>query len=473
MTERRREGPGDGDALPALDEAPPASEQILVRFHGDGAGAGPFTWAQQQLWQRMQKSGTWLPIGTLLPLPAGTTLDDAVADLQFVMDSYPSMRTLVRIGPNGPEQVVHASGEIALEIVDAPDDADPAEVARLTRRRIWNGDHDIINTWPLRMVVIRHRGVLTHRVWVMCHLVTDGGGARVIVQEMAARDISGSRTAYSALELAKWQRSPTGVRQSAAALRYWEKMLTRIPARRLPERTGVARPYFWQGKAASPALELAIRAIAARTRTEAASVLLAVFAISLVRITGVNPVVVQVVVGNRFRPGLARTITPLIQNGLFVLDVADATVDETVARARRQAMVAYKNAYYDPVGFEEVIERVNRERGEPVDVRVFVNDRRLKPRDNTRPPPTAEQVRAAVGHDSFEWTHQQDAVPFDKLYLNIDDEPDTMAMTVVSDVRHLSGDEIESCIRGMEEVAVAAALDPTARTSRPVAGGRR
>jgi hypothetical protein len=406
-------------------------------------------------------------------LPAGTTIDDAVADLRFVMESYPGMRTLVRVDADGPRQVVHSSGEIALEIVDAPDDADPAEVARLTRRRIWNGYHDVVNQWPLRMALIRHRGMLTHRVWVMCHLVTDGGGARVIVQELAARDTSGSRTAHSPLELAAWQRSPAGLRQSAAALRYWEKVIGRIPAQRLPERAGVARPHFWQGKAASPALDLAIRSISARTRTEAASVLLAIFAISLVRITGNDPVVAQVVVSNRFRPGLSRTITPVIQNGLFVLDVTDTTVDHTVARARRQAMIAYKNAYYDPERWEEVIERVNRERDERVDLGVFFNDRRLKPRDDTGPPPTPERIRTAVGQATFEWTHQQDEVQFDNLYINIDDEPDTLAMTVVADVRHLSGDEIEACIRVMEEVAVSAALDPTARTLTPVAGGVR
>jgi hypothetical protein len=463
MVDRRTEETRD-------DEAPP-SHRVLVPFDGDGdgVGAGPLTWAQQQLWQIMQAKHTWLPIGTLLPLPAGTTIDDAVADLRFVMESYPSMRTRVRLDADGPKQVVSAAGEIALEVVDVPDGADPAEVARQTRRRIWNGPHDVFHEWPLRMAVIRHRGVLTHRVWVMCHLVTDGGGARVIVQEMATRDPSGSRAAHSPLALARRQRSPAGDRQSASALRYWEKALRQIPAR-LPGRQEAAQPYFWQGSAGSPALDLAVRAIADRTRTEEPSVLLAIFALSLVRITGVNPVVTQVVVGNRFRPGLARTVSPIIQNGLFVLTVPDATVDETVAAARRQAMVAYKNAYYDPIRWQELVDRITRDRGEEVDIGVFVNDRRLKPRNRHRPVPTPEQIRAAAGQSSFRWTHKQDEIQFDKLYLNIDDEPDTMAMTVLCDTRYLSPDEVEACVRGMEDVAVAAALDPTVRTPHPAAG---
>jgi hypothetical protein len=37
-------------------------------------------------------------------------------------------------------------------------------------------------------------------------------------------------------------------------------------------------------------------------------------------------------------------------------------------------------------------------------------------------------------------------------------------MAVLTDFHHVAKDDVESCLRGMEEVAVAAALDPTTRT---------
>jgi hypothetical protein len=455
---------------PALAPDQPAGQTLSVRFQGTGTGTAPLSWGQRELWHVMEQKRVWLPIGTALPLPAGTTVAQAVADLRFVMGRYPSLRTRLRFDPDGPKQVVSGSGEIPLEIVDAPDDADPAEVAEQVRKRYWNRDYDFVSEWPLRMAVIRHRGALTHRVWVMCHLVTDGSGSRVILQEMADRDSFDQRPTRSALEQARWQASPAGKRQCEAALRHWEKVLRRVPARRYPARTATPYPRYWQAKSHSPATDLAARVISARTGVEVASVLLAVFAVALARVTGINPVVVVLVVNNRFRPGLARTVSPIIHPGLCVLDLPDGTVDQAVAHTRRRAITAYKYAYYDPPLREEMLERVNRERGEEVDLECTFNDRRLKPRDQSGPLPTAEQIRAAVARGSFEWTHQQDERAFDKLYVNVDDEPDTVQLTVVTDTHHLDPAAVKRCVRGMEEVAVAAALDPATVTSVPASG---
>jgi len=470
MVDRDQRVFASGEVATSDDAGPgalaPCGESIPVRFDGPETGTAPLSWGQRELWHIMESKHIWLPIGAAPPLPPGTTVADALADLAFVMGRYPSMRTRLRLDPEGPKQVVVASGEISLEIVDAPADADPAEVAEQVRKRYFNGNHDFVTDWPLRMAVIRHRGALTHRVWVMCHLVTDGAGSRVILADLAGRDGAGP-TGASALEQARWQVSPAGQRQSAAALRHWERVLRRASTHRFPERSATPYPRYWQARSGSPATHLAARVIAARTGVEVASVLLALFAVALARVTRINPVVVVLVVNNRFRPGLARTVSPLIHPGLCVLDLPDATVDEAVAHARRRAMVAYKYAYYDPPQREELIDRINRERGEEIDLECSFNDRRLRPRDESAPLPTSEQIRAAVAERSFEWTHQQDERAFDHLYVNVDDEPDTVQLTLVCDVHHVAPEDVEAWVRGMEEVAVAAALDPATRTLVP------
>ena len=280
-------------------------ENVPVRFSGGGTGEAPLSWGQQALWQVMRDKQTWLPIGAWLPLPPGTTVADAAADLRFVMSQYPSLRTRLRFDPDGPKQVVSGSGEIPLEIVDAPDGADPAEVAERVRQHYFDRAYDFATEWPLRMAVIRHRGALTHRVWVMCHLVTDGTGALVILDDLAHRDHADSDAvaARPPLEQARWQRSPAGRRQNDAALRYWENMLRTVSVRRFPEGAGTDRPRYWQAQLDSPAMDLALRAVAARTGAEVSSVLLTAFAVALVRVTGVNPVVTVLLVNNRFRPG--------------------------------------------------------------------------------------------------------------------------------------------------------------------------
>jgi hypothetical protein len=420
----------------------------------------------------MREHDSWLPIGGVLRFPPGTTVDDATADLRYVMSRYPSMRTRLRFDPDGVRQVVSDSGEIALEIVDAADDADPARVAIDVWLRYWDTGYDFESEWPVRMAVVRHRGALSRRVWMMCHLVTDGGGGRVVIEELADRDRAGPTT-MPPLEQARWQLSPAGQRQSRMALRHWENALRSAPARRFRPPTERPHPRYWQAKLDSLATHLAVRALSARTGVESPSVLMAIFAVALAGVTGINPVVTQVTVNNRFRPGLGRTVSPIAQNGLCVIDVAGATVDEVVTSARRRAIAAYKNAYYDPDQRDGLVARVNQERAEEVDLNCLFNDRRLKPRTEGGPPPAAGEIRAALADSSFEWTHKQDRVRFDGLIVNIEDVPDTTQITMPFDTHQVIPSDVEACLRRMEEVAVAAALDPATPTGLRAAGDGR
>jgi hypothetical protein len=478
MVDQDARGVADQTPRSMADQAVPAAgagptERVPVRFEGDGAGAGELTWGQRELWEQMRQRQTWMPVGGVLRLPPGTTVADVAADLRFVMSRYPSMRTRLRFDPDGPRQVVAAAGELELEVVDAADGADPARVAIDVWLRYWQRDYDFTTEWPVRMAVVRHRGVPDRRVWMMCHLVTDGIGGRVILQELADRDRSAAGTAMPPLAQARWQGSPAGQRQCQAALRHWEKVLRAAPAQRFPPPDGRPPARYWQARLDSPAMHLAVRAISERTGVESASVLLAVFAVAQARVTGRPPVVTQVVASNRFRPGLARTVSPIAQNGLCAIEVPDTTVDDVVTRTRRRAMVAYKHAYYDPTRRDALIARVSRERGKAIDLDCVFNDRRLKPRELAGgPPATPERIRAALPDSRFEWTHQQDQVQFDGLSVNIEDVSEPVQITMPFDTHRIAPSDVEACLRGMEEVAVAAGCDPAARTRLPPGTGR-
>jgi hypothetical protein len=447
----------------------PQGERIPVRFEGPGAGTGELSWGQREIWQAIQRKDWWLPIGTVLPLPADTTVDSAVADLRFVMTGYPSMRTRLRFADGGPAQVAAGSGETWLEVVDTAGE-DPAEVARRVWRRYLRLDYDFARDWPLRMAVIRHRDVLSYRVWMMCHLVTDGGGGRVVLDELPAHDLSGSRAAMPPLAQARWQRSPAGQRVSTLALAYWKRSLDRLPVRGSRRGAGVS-PRYWEGRIESPATHLAAQAIAARTGTGLSSVLLAAFAVARARVTGVNPVAVQVTVGNRFRPGLARSVSPLMQNGLCVIEVPDGNLDEAVKYTQQRVMAAYKHAYYDPQQREELLATLTEQRGEP-DIGCHFNDRRLKTRDETGPAPTPERIRAAVREGTFAWRSKQDDPVLDQLYFNVEDVPDRTMVTVTLDAQYEPPETAAECLHEMEAVAVAAALDPAAPIRVPPARHR-
>jgi len=451
-------------------------ELVPVAFRGDGEGVEELSWGQWELWEGLDRLGTWMPIGMVRPLSPDTTVDDVAGQLRFMMSRYQTMRTRLRFDPDGPKQVVHGAGETKLEVVDTEEGEEPAKAAERTRQRLVETPYDFADHWPVRMAAIRHRGLLTHVVLVVCHLVTDARGASVLLSDLAARDpVTGEvphpPAAAQPLAQARWQRSPAGQRQSRMALRYWEELLRTIPARRFPGTGSPRRPRYWQAGFDSPAALLAIHAISARTGSGTAPILLTTFCVALARCTGINPVATRVIVDNRFRPGFADVVCPLAQAGLLVVDVAGATFDTALDRTRRRSMAGYKYAYFDASQVYQLIEQVSRDRGEKLHLGCFFNDRRGQPATEPVPTaPTRQEVEAARSRTAIRWERQQDE-PFEELFLHVNAARDTLDLTAQFDTRYLSPAEVEALLREMEAMAVAAAFDPAVPTGVPRSAG--
>ncbi|GAB3847145.1 hypothetical protein [Dactylosporangium cerinum] len=95
---------------------------MRVTFEGSGAGSGPLSWGQLDIWLKMTAVGHAMAMGGVRPLPPGTTLDDVAGELRFLMSRYECLRTrLVPDGDGPPRQVVHGSGSIELEVLDHVD----------------------------------------------------------------------------------------------------------------------------------------------------------------------------------------------------------------------------------------------------------------------------------------------------------------------------------------------------------------
>jgi hypothetical protein len=445
-----------------------STESILVPFRGAGAGTDELSWGQWQNWPDMQNYPSVFNMGGAVPCPPDTTIAQFVDIVRFMMDRHPALRTRLRFDADGvPHQVVSESGQLPLEIVEVPADGDADEVAERVRARYQNTEFDFEYEWPVRMAVIRQNGSSTHSVVVYSHLVVDAHGI-----ELLASAILGGLVEIDAgpvtdpLAQARAQRSRSGQRASATALRSWERLLRTAPADRFGGCGEPARPRYWQGGYRSPAGYLALHAIAARDQTDTAPVLLAAIATSLARLTG-NPLTVwQLVVSNRFRPGLAGTISPVSQSGLCMVDLTDTTFPDAVTRARGAIITAGMNGYYDPAQRDELLARINRERGQEIDISCAVNDRRRPNLD--RPlehPPTAAEITAAVDAGELRWDFTTDR-PSHHFYVHINNMPDTLDYTICADTHHLSVDEIVECLRGVETVLVEAALDPATPTIR-------
>jgi hypothetical protein len=363
-----------------------------------------------------------------------------------------------------------------MDVVDAAAD-DPAQVAEGVRARFEATNFDYENEYPVRLAVIVRDGVPTHDVATLCHLVTDGLGALLLLDEIAARDpvtgqAAGPVGAIDPLELARAQNRPVMRRQSDAAVRYWEGIMREIPLQRFGDSPEPRSPRCWNATLNSPATHQAVGLIASRHNLDFAQVLMAVVAIALARTTRNSPAVLQVLVHNRFRPGLADVVGQVAMWGLCEVDVADTTLEDAFARCWRSAIRMYKHSYYDPRQLAEMMARVGRERGAEVDLSCFYNDRRmLGQQDATGPAPSAESIRAALSRSALRWGQASDWGTENKLLIHVNPVPDTVEIEAHADTHFVSVAQVEALLRAVEQVAVQAALDlraPTGVTAAPL-----
>lgn len=449
-----------------------ATERVPVSFSGEGAGRGELSWGQRAIWLTMLRQG-WLYFGGVMPLPPGKTVRQVADDLGVMMGHYPSMRTRLRFDEAGrPSQELFASGQIALEVYDADADsgldegggdghsdansARAEELAALVEARYRTMPRDFVGEWPQRVAVVRSRGELTHLIAVTCHLVTDGFGVEVMNRQLAA-GLTGTATGMQPLEQTVWQGSVAGQRQSDASLRYWERMLLSAPSLPMPTSPDPREPRRWAGRLRSPALRAAVPMIAERTSTNGSSVLMALYAVALGKVTGVSPVVVWPLVSNRFRPGLAEVVCNLVQFGICVVEVEGVPFDEVAVRTWRAAISAYKYAYYDAAKHDAMIRRVAPQYGPATGIAYFFNDRRTQGgRAVAEAAMTSRQLSEAGERGTFEWIERMDN-PFERILLNVEDDPEAVVLSIFADTHFFSPAQIEELMRQMEAVAISAA----------------
>ena len=458
-------------------------DRVLVPFEGAGAGEGELAFGQLGLWQSIVSSGNSKTVAYVAQADPGTTVD-AVADmLGFMVGRHQSLRTHLLLRESGPpRQRVSTSGEIPLVVVAAGSD-DPAEVAEALSVHWQVVPFAYATEWPVRMGAVTAGGgdtpTVTHVVTVILHTSIDAFGLSALVADIGARDPetgapAGPVTAVPPLGQAAREATPAGRRQNERSLRHLERVLRTAPARLFGEPRYGGEARYEMLRYRSRAISLAIHAVAARERVDDSPALLAAFAVGAARVTGVNPMVTIMLVSNRFRPGYADSVSALIKVSPFVLDVAGSTVGETVRRTAGKALNAYKNAYYDAYEQEAEVQRIERERGEELDLSCYYNDRRQRDRTHAgvAPVPPPEDIRAALADSELSWK-QEVGVPKAKLYLSLDDPPGAVDLVLSSDGRYFSRDDMAALARTIEEVAVQMAIEPETPTGigRPVTAG--
>ncbi len=441
-------------------------QRLLVPFAGDGSGLEELTWGQWYVWGLMADFGSMQMVGGAMRLEKGTTVDHIVHLLSFIVSRHQSLRTRIRVQPDGtPMQLVADAGEVELEIIDTPLDEDPAEVAEAVRLRYKETPFDIAEDWPVRMAVIRKDGVPDHFVAIYSHMAIDGYGFEALIRDLANLDRSTGEhlapvSGTQPMELARQQRTPASRRLNDNSIQYWERVLRGSPVNPFNGPYPGQEPRWWECTYVTHAAYIATNAISARTRLHTGPVLLAAYAVAVARVTGINPVLVRIVVSNRFRPGFADSVSGLGEPSLCLIDARDCTFDEAVPRAWHSQLNAAKNGYYDPRDMWALRDRIEKERGSEIDFGWYFNDgRRGTAQPMAETTPTEEQMWDALALSRLSWAVKSNSPDF-KAYLDINREPDAISYNFLADTRIVSLHEQIAIVRAVEEILMAAAFDP-------------
>jgi hypothetical protein len=450
-------------------------ELVLVPFAGDGAGSAPLTWGQKAILQDMRETGWSHNSSGAHELSSGTA-EEIAQLLSGAVSRQPALRFRLGTGPDGkPCQQIAGSGELPLRVMTVPDELDPDDVAKYTNE-IWFSwlmkPFDLYAEWPLRVAVVQHRGVARYWVLTFNHLVTDGISGLLLMADLGfdypVPTSRGNERPVGLLELGRKEQTPQLRQTSDRAMRYWADHLRDIPPLTFglpthPE--GREGKRYWHATFGSPAAFLAMLTIARRTGTDSSRVLLAIIAAAVGRAMGMDAVTARVVLNNRFRPGFAEAIGQLTQNSVLTLRLGDQTVDELVGQTRRALLIAGMHSYYDPEQLSELMASLDVERGYPARISLRINDRRM----STRPAVDAARVSAEVSREEIEQRLPETFLSWDgtidylheQAFITIEDEPDTVFLQLIFDMHALTTEQVEAMVYGIEQVAIAAAFDPS------------
>jgi hypothetical protein len=413
---------------------------MTVAFSAPDAGTGPLTWGQSAIWDAIERTvpdDGYFNFGRVLQVPGERTPEDIAAALAGLMAAHGSLRTRLDLAGSRPRQCLEAGGELPVVLSTAA----PEElVTELTAKAF-----DYEAEWPLRVALVTDGQRVSHVVLAFCHLAADGFGAEVAVRDLRKLILRGpdglaGDPAPRPLDLARWQAGPEGRRVAERAAGLWEKVPHEVMFSR---QAGPGdRPRVWRAQLASPAMDLAVRALAAKHRTSTSTVLLSATTALVGRSTGRDRCAVLPIVSNRFRRDTERIVGMVSQEGVFALGGVDRPFGALLRAADAATLRAYRSAFHDPA---------DRARGDWVQPLCCFNDQRLaRPGPAPCPP---QHIRAALPASTLTWPLSQDRLNC-RFCVHVSGN---LEISVTADTAYLPRAAMEDFLYDLESLLVAEA----------------
>lgn len=449
------------DRLPRRPQRLTTPRLVAVPFAGDRAGEKPMTLGQLNVvkWLRGTPEHLYATLGAELAVSGEVRVADVVEMVAVLLARHEGLRTRYRTG-DPPTQQVLDSGVLMLGVYSThgavPDRSTVAQ------RLLWQLRTEPLDPTglPLRVAVAVDGETVVAAVIDVSHLAADFQAMEIIRQEFAAmvagrsaRRVGPRR--HQPLDQAELEASPQSRRQAEATLRYLRKRLSRMPqCLYATPRTAPDGESLCAGLS-SVAGALAASAIAARTRTSRASIVLAAIGAVLAHRTGYRDLLFPALSSNRFEPRLARYVGTLAQSSLIALEVAGCGFDALVRHTWIAVLESCRYSYHDAFRGGELAERIEHERGVRFDFEPLFNSVAAETGVPNRisAPAVIEQARQST---SVSW-RPMPALP-SPLRFDLWRADDVLRLDLwTGDTARVSPDELRSLLLAVESLLVAAA----------------
>ncbi|WP_034262980.1 condensation domain-containing protein [Actinospica robiniae] len=442
------------------------ARQVSCTFDGGRTGQARATWGQRAIWDAVaalapQDAARYNVCGGGAVLP-GYRVEQLIEAVSLLMLRHESLRTRLAPGAHGElRQTLLGSGELAVTVVTCDAAEEVQQEADALLERLGAEPFDCAADWPIRVGIIESAGMVRHLVFAVPHTAVDGWGLRHLVLDLAELTVKGTQAspvdALQPLDEAEYQATERGQRQDGKARRHWVAKAERGPRTLLAPRADLpADALFPNALLDSPALARAVPLVSTHLATTPATLLLAAAATMIGRLSGSGGVLFQVVVNNRFLPGLKQAVSTVAQEGLFHLDVRDVPFAELVYAAAGASLATYRYAYYDKARLDADLADLNG------DLSCFVNDTRgLQPGQESTvaaPPASPDALEELRGQTRLHWPTEFPPRPNVSFALDAVDIPGSLGLTMTADPSRLPRPEMERVLFGMEELILDEAL---------------
>jgi len=336
----------------------------------------PLSFSQERMWflHQLDPESAAYNMGVAFRLEGRLDRGAAEKGLREIIRRHENLRTTFHSGEHGPVSRIAPDGDLEVRFVSV-DDLPRRERLDAVRERA-GAEIRIpfdLAVGPLFRVTVYELGEEDHVIlFCMHHIISDLWTFGVLFHELSilyrAESPDGTTTlpapALQYADFAVWQREWFRGTVLDEQLSYWKKQLAGVPILELP--IDHVRPSVRTNRGALRSMELSRRQIeelklfAAREGATPFMVLLALFKLLLMRITGQTDVVVGSPIANRNRLAVEEMTGTFVNTLAMRTDLGgDPTFRDLLGRVKETTLSAY--AHQD-MPFEKLVEQLQPER---------------------------------------------------------------------------------------------------------------